>query len=471
MGAKTDLLTRYRNVWRQTWRQRKAMASPPYLRDEIQFLPAALALQEQPVHPAPRICQWLLMAFAAITLLWACFGEIDVVASAPGKIVPNGKSKVIQPSDVAVVSAIHVHDGQTVSAGQRLVDLDSQITDADVQRSHSELQAAEVDQARATALLDAIAQQRPPAPLATLLSDAEPAQQQAAQRWVDGQYQELRSNLDQVSAAIEQQTAGIRSARVSVASLQQSLPIARQLASDYKTLQSKGILGKHAWLEREQARLTQERELQVQQARVSELQAAQKEAEQRRESVLAQSRRAMLDLQQQAAAKISALRQELKKAQQRDRLTHLTAPVDGTVQQLAIHTQGGVVTQAQPLMVIVPSDQPMEVEALLENKDIGFVHPGQAVEVKIETFNFTKYGVIHGTVISLSSDAIDDEKRGLVYSARIQLREKSIRVGDREVSLSPGMAVTAEIKTDKRKVIDYFLSPLKAYGSESFRER
>jgi hemolysin D len=434
-------------------------------------MPAALALQEQPVHPTPRYSQWLIMAFAGLALLWACLGQIDVVATASGKIIPNGKTKVIQPSEVAVVKAIHVQDGQTVSAGQLLVELDSQLTTADVDRTRSDLHAAQVDQARATALLRAIDTNRPPEPLAALLTDVDATQLDAAQRWVQGQYLELRSSLDQVSAAIDQQTAGIRAARASVGSLQQTLPIAQKLAADYKTLQNKGIVGSHAWLEREQNRLNQERELQVQHARVSELQAAKKEAEQRRHSVLAQTTRAMLDLQQQATQKIAALQQDLKKAEQRNRLTQLTAPVAGTVQQLAIHTKGGVVTEAQPLMVIVPSDQPVEVEALLENKDIGFVYPGQDVEVKIETFNFTKYGVIDGTVISISNDAIDDEKRGLVYSTRVLLKEKTIQVGDKVIALSPGMAVTAEIKTDKRRVIDYFLSPLKAYVSESFRER
>jgi len=145
--------------------------------------------------------------------------------------------------------------------------------------------------------------------------------------------------------------------------------------------------------------------------------------------------------------------------------------VDGTVQQLAIHTAGGVVTEAQPLMVIVPSNQPVEVEALLENKDIGFVRPGQEVEVKVDTFTFTKYGVVHGTVQSISDDAIEDERLGLVYSTRIQLKENSILVGSQQVSLTPGMSIRAEVKTDKRKVIDYFLSPLQQYVDESLAER
>ena len=149
----------------------------------------------------------------------------------------------------------------------------------------------------------------------------------------------------------------------------------------------------------------------------------------------------------------------------------LTAPVNGTVQQLAVHTTGGAVTEAQSLMVIVPSDQPVEVEALFENKDIGFVRKGQDVEIKVDTFTFTKYGVVTGKVVSISDDAIEDERLGLVYSARIQLTESQIAVGNRIVSLSPGMSIKAEVKTDKRKVIDYFLSPLQRHVDESLVER
>lgn len=471
MSAKRELLNRYRTAWRHAWSHRKAMDPPHRLRHEVQFLPAALALQEQPVHPAPRYIQWLLIAFAALALLWACIGEIDVVATASGKIVPSGKSKIIQPSEVAVVKAIHVYDGQQVKAGQLLVELDAKITAADVERLHSDLLAAQVDSARATALLDAIQQDTRPASLKALIPHANAEQLEAAQRWVQGQYLELRSSLDQVSAEIDQRSAEIQAAQAWVSKLQESLPITRELSADYKRLLDKAYIAKHAYLEKEQVRLDQERELAVQQARVLELKAAKQEAKRRRTGVLAQTRRAMLDLQHESNQRAAALQQELNKAEQRDRLTRLTAPVDGTVQQLAIHTDGGVVTEAQPLMVIVPSDQPVEVEAMLENKDIGFVRPGQEVEIKVETFTFTKYGVVHGTVVSISNDAIEDEKRGLLYSARIQLKENSINVGGNQIALSPGMSVRAEVKTDKRKVIDYFLSPLQQYQDESLNER
>ena len=471
MSAKRDLLNRYRQTWRHAWQRRKTMDAPPRLRHELQFLPAALALQDSPVHPAPRVIQWLLMAFAALALLWACVGEIDVVATASGKVVPNGKSKVIQPNEVAVVKAIHVQDGQRVQAGDLLVELDGQITGAEVERLHSDLLAAQVDRARAGALLEAIAQDREPASLAQRIPQASAEQQQSAQRWLQGQYLELRSALDQGAALIAQRRAELQAAQTTVAALQQSLPISRELAADYKRLLAKQFVAKHAYLEKEQSRLDQERELAIQQVRVRELQAATQAALSQQAGILAQTRRAMLDLQNEAGQRAAALEQELKKAEQRDRLTRLTAPVDGTVQQLAIHTQGGVVTEAQPLMVIVPSDQPVEVEAMLENKDIGFVRAGQEVEIKVETFSFTKYGVVQGVVQSISNDAIEDEKLGLVYSTRILLKDSSIQVGANRIDLSPGMAVRAEVKTDKRKVIDYFLSPLKEYQDESLKER
>lgn len=471
MSAKRELINRYRQAWRHSWRNRQAMDAPPRLNHEVHFLPAALALQEAPVHPAPRIIQWTIIAFAVIALLWACIGEIDVVATATGKIVPSGKSKVIQPSEVAVVKAIHVYDGQRVKAGELLVELDTQITGADVQRLKSDLLAAQVDSARAGALLDAIEEGREPASLASRIAQASEAQQRSAQTWLRGQYLELQSTLQQSDAEIAQRTAEIQAARAWVAKLQESLPIARQLAADYKRLLDKAYVAKHAYLEKEQQRLDQERELAVQQARVLELQAAKQQAESRRQSVLAQTRRAMLDLLHESEQRAAGLQQELSKAEQRNRLMHLTAPVDGTVQQLAIHTAGGVVTEAQPLMVIVPSNQPVEVEAMLENKDIGFVRPGQEVEVKVDTFTFTKYGVVHGTVVSISDDAIEDERLGLVYSTRIQLKENSIVVGNQQVALSPGMSIRAEVKTDKRKVIDYFLSPLKEYKNQSLVER
>ena len=471
MIALRMLLERYHEVWCEAWRQRRSMDGPQRTRHELEFLPAALALQETPVHPAPRYLQRMLLLFAGLTLAWASIGEIDVVASAAGKIVPSGRSKLIQASEGAVVRVIHVSDGQAVKAGDLLVELEDRITAAEVERLGSELLAARIDKARAQALLSAIEQQREPEPLAALIPDAPAVQKQAAQRWVQGQYLELRTALDQVAAEIEQRSAEIRSASARAESLQQMLVITRQLAADYKLLWRESAMAKHLYLEKEQIRLDQERELTTQRLRVEELTAAKNAASHRHAGVIAQTRRAMLDLYGEAGQRVAALTLEVSKAEQRHRLKTLASPVDGTVQQLAIHTRGGVVTEAQTLMVIVPVEQPVEVEVQFENKDIGFVFPGQSVEIKIETFTFTKYGVIPGVVQSISSDAIEDERRGLMYSARVKLEQSHIRVNERDIPLSAGMAVRAEVITDRRKVISYFLSSLQRHVRESLGER
>lgn len=174
----------------------------------------------------------------------------------------------------------------------------------------------------------------------------------------------------------------------------------------------------------------------------------------------------------EAKTRAHSLSQELAKAETRTGQQTLTAPIDGVVQQLAVHTVGGVVTPAQQLMVIAPREGDLEVEAWIENKDIGFVNAEQNAEVKIEAFPFTRYGVIDGRVLTLSKDAVPIEKVGLVYTARVHLDKSTIRVeNNKEVYLSPGMNVTVEIKTGQRRLIEYFLSPLLQAGRESVRER
>jgi hemolysin D len=447
------------------------MDVPKRVDHEVEFLPAALELQDKPVHPSPRIFMLAIVIFAALGLAWACIGKIDVVATASGKIIPSGKTKIIQSSETAVVKAINVSDGQAVKAGQVLLELDSTTAKAEVGRIMSDLMAARIDSARAGAMLNAINENHSPSSLTETIPGADVEHIMAAERWLQGQYQEYRSSVGQVEAEIQQRVADIQAARIQVLSLQKMLPIVTKLAVDYEHLLQKQYIARHAYLEKEQARLDLERQLAGQQAAVLQSNAARLEAESRKFGVIAQTKRAMLDLLQDANQRVSSLKQELSKADYQERLTALIAPVDGTIQQLNVHTVGGVVTSAQPLMYLVPKDQHVEVEAMLENKDVGFVHTGQEVVVKIETFTFTKYGTVDGEVVSVSKDAIEDEKKGLLYSSRIKLKSDHLRVDGVDVALTPGMSISAEIKTDQRRVIEYFLSPLEQHLNESLRER
>lgn len=464
-----DLLKRYGTAFRHAWQRRAELETTHRLPYEAQFMPAALSLQETPVSPAPRVAMWMLIAFTVLALLWAVFGHIDVVATAQGKVVPNDRSKTIQPFETATVKAIHVTDGQAVKAGDVLIDLDATTAHADQHRIIDDLAVARLQVARGKAMLAVLDNGKTPHLQRPV--EVDDAMFWEAERLLLSQYGEYMAKLSRGEAAIAQRKAELRSTQELVRKLEQTAPIAKQRAQDFESLVGEHFVTQHDYLDREQAHIEQEADLANQRSRLKEIEAAIRETHGQAVSMTAETRRVSLDSITDGQQKAATLEQEHLKADLRSKLMQLTSPVDGTVQQLAVYTVGGVVTPAQPVMVIVPHDNPLEVEAFIENKDIGFVKPGQDAEIKIETFQYTKYGTIHAKVTSVSHDAINDEKRGLIYSTRVRMERTTINVDGIDVNLSPGMAVSVEIKTGKRRVIEYFLNPLLQYGHESLQER
>lgn len=469
LQAAGDLLQRYGSAFGRAWKYRAEMAAVPRLAHEMQFLPAALALQDTPASPAPRVAMWVLILFSGLALAWAVFGYVDVVATAQGKIVPNDRTKTIQPFETATVRAIRVTDGQTVKAGDVLIELDATMAQADVDRIGGDLAAARLQVARGKGMLVALDSNRLPNIGQPEGIDA--VKHQEAQRLLLGQYQEYLAKVNRLVAEIDRRNAELHSAQALVLKLEQTVPIARRRAEDFKNLVSQKFVSEHGYLEREQVRIEQEADLTNLRSRLTEIGASLREARGQLTEMATEARRVSLDNINDGQQKVAALEQELLKATSRERLLRLIAPVDGTVQQLTVHTVGGVVTSAQQIMVVVPHDNRLEIEAFIENKDIGFIKAGQEAEIKIETFQYTKYGTIHAKVASVSHDAINDERRGLIYSTRIRMERATMEVDGTPVKLSPGMTVSAEIKTGKRRVIEYFLSPLLQYGHESLRER
>ena len=436
------------------------------MKSELEFLPAVLEIQESPPSPLGRTMLWVFVAFFIIAIGWAIIGKIDIVAVAQGKIIPGDRIKVIQPLEIGTVLAIHVQEGQTVKQGDPLIELDATSSGADQQRLRNELMTAQLDAAR----LRALSATAPEAEF-TLPAHADRAQAALQKQMLRNQLEEQAARLSALDSAITQRQAEYATTQDTVAKLEATLPLITQRTQSLKNLADKKLVAENTWLELEQQRLEQHHDLATQRNRLKEITAAIASAEQQRLALHAEFRRTTLTELAKTAERITALHQELIKAQQRTTLQRLTAPVSGVVQQLAIHTVGGVVTPAQQLMVIVPNEHTLEVEALVQNKDIGFVHAGQAAEIKIETFPFTKYGIIDAEIRHISNDAIADEKLGLIYAARVLMKTSVINVDGKQVNLTPGMAVTVEIKTGKRRLIEYFLSPLLQYGQESVRER
>jgi hemolysin D len=457
-----DLLARYRAIFQAAWQARHELAGPKRLADETAFLPAALSLQEMPVHPAPRRAAVVICSLFALALLWSIFGKIDIVAVAQGRIVVSERTKTIQPLTTSVVSKVLVKDGDTVKAGQVLIELDATTANADQASVGEQLQTADAELQRTTSLLASLNSGRTPAP--AKLRPEDTAQLQA-------EWQDITARLAKLDAEAHRREAEAGTVREAIAKLDATLPLAKQREADVKGLAEQGFMNQHAGQDRSRERIELERDLALQHARLAEAVAAIAESRRNRAAYQAETQRTLRERQGQAKTKREQLAQERSKTEQRTRLTQLTAPVDGTVQQLAVHTAGGVVTEAQVLMIVVPKDAEVTAEVVLENKDVGFVGAGQLAEVKLETFPFTRYGTVHATVTQLSADAVNDEKRGAIFPATLKLQQTHLNVDGKRITLAPGMNLSAEIKTGKRRVIDYLLSPVQRAGNESLKER
>jgi hemolysin D len=477
-NAKRELLGKYKAIFQAAWAHRTELAGPKLMADEAAFLPAALSLQETPVHPAPRRLAFGLMLLFVLAVLWACFGKVDIVAVAPGRIIVSDRTKLIQPLEASVVRRVLVKDGDRVKAGQVLVELDPTDANADKASLQEQLTTARREMQRTSALLQALASGQAPR-LAASSVRAEPvealaltsAHQAETQALLQSEWQDISARLARLDAEAARRQAEVATVKASINKLQATLPLAQARETDFKRLVDQGYISGHATQDKTRERIELEQDLVTTQARLLEASSALQETSQTKAALKAETTRSLSDRRAEASTQALQLQAQLSKADQRERLTQLTAPVDGVIQQLAIHSVGGVVTSAQPLMIVVPEQAEVTAEISIANQDIGFVNAGQTAEVKLETFPYTRYGTVDAQVKLVTADAVTDEKRGSYYPAVLTLSQNTMDVDGKRVPLSPGMNITAEIKTGQRRVIEFLLSPVHRAGSESLRER
>lgn len=456
---------------------------------ELAFLPAALEIAETPPSPVGRAVGATIIAIFCVALAWAIIGKVDIVATANGKIIPSGRTKLIQPLETGVVRAIRVHEGEQVHAGESLIQLDPTMTAAEQGHVKADLIAARLDVARLQAMLsdsgDPLANFHPP-------KGATAAQVQMHRQFLISETTEQRAKLAELDRQTSQKDAERQTVEASIAKLEATIPPLQERVDTRKYLFDKQLGSKLTYLSDYQELVSQQQDLLIQRSKLKEAEAALAALKETRERTAAEFRRGLYDELAKAEQKAADAAQDEIKADRRTKLQDLVAPVDGIVQQLAVHTIGGVVTPAQVLAVVVPQDSPLEIEATLANDDVGFVHAGQDAEIKVHTFNYTRYGLLHGKVLSVSPDTIARDTQDIVeprtraqggtgnsqkgpddleYAARVSLDANQMKAGGRVFDLGPGMAVTVEVKTGSRRIINYLLSPLAKYEHESFRER
>jgi hemolysin D len=497
----TATLTRARNAAQTPLATAANQPAHPQLRLEPgdrEFLPAALEIIETPVSPVKIALLWFICIAFGTVLAWSYFGWLDIHAVAHGKIEPSGRSKVVQPLEPGKVVAVLVDNGSTVRAGDTVVELDPTETAADRQADARDLEATEAEIVSRKFAAEAARKGDLTLSDAITFAPNTDASVRAREMTVlAANLQRLSSALETLKAQLAERQAQKNRLNMSIGAREQLLTFLKERVDTRKSLDAKGngyrgrVIDALQEYERERTNLAGE------QGQLVETDAAMRSLERRLEETKSSFIAEQTQKLAEAERRRDLLFQELIKASTKNERTRLTAPITGTVQQLAVTTLGQVVASGQALMTIVPSESPIQIEAMILNQDIGFVEPGQSAVIKIEAFPFTRYGTVDGTVVRVSREAVDErdaigladptaatkpqgafalasaapERQSLVFPATVSLNRRSMAIDGKDVPLSAGMAVIVEIRTGQRRVIDYLLSPLRELHSETGHER
>lgn len=415
----------------------------------------------------------LLMLLLAIGLIWATVSKIDIVAPSTGRTIPGGRVKVIQPSGGFVVQAINVSEGDRVKAGQTLVEFDNTAVLADLEQTVGQLVSLKLEEARLNAQLSGAQLSGEDEEPGAFLPPGEADEERIAAEHalMLSEWSAYRGSLIQQDRRIDNLRASAESLKAQADQTRALLPFAEKKVERYRALAAKGNTTA-ANLEEASEALVERREgLRVSEVQYRAALAEVKVAEAEREGTMREFKVGKLQRLAEVRQTIAGLEDERRKLENQLALTKLASPIDGIVFDLAIHTVGGVVQPAQELMKIVPAESRMVVEAKVLNRDVGFIHEGMPVQVKFETFSFTKYGSVPGRITQIAGDMTLDERLGPIYRTTVELDRDWMMVEGRRVRLFPGMSVTVDMHTGERRLIEYILTPLLKYKSEALRER
>jgi len=463
---------RHFRVFIQAWKDHseklKGLTGKRKRGTETEFLPEALEIVETPPSPIGRLILWVIMLAFVFTIAWAWFGKVDIVAVAQGKVVSEGQTKTLEAPETGIVREIFIKNGDKVKAGDVLLKLDPTIASADSETVRKERQQAELRAAIAKGVIKYLdtgeVEFVPPKETPTHIVTVSERQLQSRLDAYETEHSVLLEDIKQAQASR-------RSLGEEINKLQKLLPLLQNRVNLTNGLAAKGFVSRMEATRLEEELIIRRSEYSVAKERVNEIRAAIVSSNRKATLLGRQLKRDALTELAEAEAIVAERTEAEKKASVRNAWQTLRAPVDGTVLSLSVFTIGEVVEAGSPILLVAPVNDELVVEAMILNKDIGFVQEGDGVSVKIEAFPFTRYGLVEGILENISADAVADERIGLVYAARITLKEPYVGKGNFRRPLTSGMNATAEVKTGKRRIIDFILSPIAKASHEAGRER
>lgn len=445
----------------------------------LDFAPSMVQLQEKPPAPLGRTVLKAVAVLFCCLLLWAFLGRLDIVAVAEGKLVPKTYLKIVQPPEQGIVAEILVKEGQSVTKGQLLMQMDAVLSTAEGKSLSAEFHRLRLALRRIDAELAG----------SSLVRQSDDPPDLYAQ--VLAQYQSNRraqqSAIDEQQSVLERAKQDVASAREIKAKLEQTLPHYLDQEKAYEDLYKGGTVAKLQFSEKQRDRIEKEHDLRTQDYTIKSNQALMAQSLKKMAQLTADNRRQLQTERVETMGQLEKVTQELAKQQHRHQLLELKAPDDGVVKDLATHTAGTVVTPGTILMTLVPKEEPLQAEVWVSNEDIGFVRPDQPVKVKLSAFTFQKYGMLDGKVEQVSADSSESQGQGgtidpstsappkdlsrLRYKTLVALSTQHLLADGQKHKLTPGMQVSAEIKLGTRSVVEYLFSPVTKAFHEAGRER
>ncbi|MCP4184954.1 MAG: HlyD family type I secretion periplasmic adaptor subunit [Hyphomicrobiales bacterium] len=436
--------------------------------EELEFLPAALEILESPPSPTVRVLVTGLILLICLTLVWSIVGTLDVVVTGRGKLVPVGNIKKLQTKEMGIVTAIHVTEGQSVRRGDILLELESSEAKAALKISERALLEARLRVSRHQAELLALEGKklifRPP-------SNTPPELVATYRSELQSDTEVLRRRMEGLQLSKAARKSEVRALEIQIELFQTQFSTAAENVRVIKHLLDRGIENKAKWRVAQQQVVTLRKNIEASEHSLERAKAVLKMATIEIAGQYASKKKEILTSIISAQRDASIALNSVNRYSAQMRGTILRAPSDGVVQNLSVHTVGGVAGPQKDLLTIVPTDRSLLVETLIDNKDIGFVHVGQAASLKVDSFPYTVYGMINGTVSTVSRDSILNES-GYLFPIQLSMETTKMHVGRKNsVSLVPGMTVSVEIKVKKRRIIEFFLDPMIRHWTEGMRER
>ena len=443
--------------------------------DHHDFKPILAEIEERPTNPLGVYFLWTIISLMIVVLLGLFLVKIDVVIAARGKIIPVGDVKVIQPLETGVITKIHVKEGDYVKEGAILLEIDPSVDTSDLVGKEKNLNNSRLSLERINSVLAE--------------KEFSPVGKDNSSEIVKAQITQYKAQRDVYTSTLKEKEkeylenqSALISLKEEIATINKMLAITLEDEKRQKSLVEIGTLADNRYRDKVKERMNLERERNSKEGQVKQLETKLNRIKDEIQTFKSNFREKLLSDYSTNKQERNTLEAEVNSLRFKQDKRFITAPVSGYIHLLPVKTIGGVVTTAQPIVGIVPEGTPLEVNAIVMNKDVGYVKEGQRCVIKVDTFDFQKYGTIEGKVEGVNPYSMEEkenkernkeaENESGGYPIRVKMLAEILKTKNGDTyKIKPGMSVTAEVNVGKRRVIEFFLFPIIRYLDEGLKVR